>query len=308
MGAVFKARNWKLGQTVALKLVRKERLTSADAVKRFQREIRAAAQLDHPHIVRALDADEVGGTHFFVMEFVEGVPLKHLVKERGLLPVAEACDYVRQAALGLQHAFEKGMVHRDIKPSNLLLTRDGVVKILDMGLARTATTATEESSTLTQEGAVMGTPDYMAPEQTLDSHLVDIRSDLYSLGCTLYYLLTRKVPFPGGSFGEKLMKHQLREPEPVETLRPDVPPAVAAVVRKLMAKDPARRYQTPAELVSALDAVPHSVSSETSATADLSEPAPPPKPRRARPGRQQRLVAAAGVATVLVLGLVGWIA
>jgi WD40 repeat protein/serine/threonine protein kinase len=254
MGAVFQARNWKLGQVVALKLIRPERLGSADTVKRFQREIRAAAQLNHPHIVQALDADEVRGTHFLVMEYVEGTPLNRLVKQRGPLPVAEACEYVRQAALGLQHAFERGLIHRDIKPGNILLASPGaVVKVLDLGLARLSDEVrSEESSTLTQEGAVMGTPDFMAPEQTLDSHLVDIRSDLYSLGCTLYFLLTGRVPFPGGSLGEKIARHQLREPEAVETRRPDVPPAVAGLVRQLMAKDPAQRFQTPAELANAL--------------------------------------------------------
>ncbi|HVS39028.1 MAG TPA: serine/threonine-protein kinase, partial [Gemmataceae bacterium] len=253
MGAVFKARNWKLGQIVALKLIRPERLGSADAVKRFRREIRAAAQLDHPNIVRALDADEVGGTHLFVMEYVDGTPLNQVVKERGPLPAAEACAHIRQAALGLHHAQERGLVHRDVKPHNLLLARDGVVKILDMGLARMAADpAAAESTMLTQEGQVMGTPDYMAPEQSLDAHRADIRSDLYSLGCTLYFLLAGQPPFPGGSLTHKLMAHQLSEPEPIEARRADAPAAVAALVRRLMAKDPARRFQTPADLAAAL--------------------------------------------------------
>jgi tRNA A-37 threonylcarbamoyl transferase component Bud32 len=253
MGQVFKARHRNLGRVVALKLVRRERLANPDAVRRFQREIRAAAQLEHPHVVRAFDAAEAGGAHFFTMEYVEGTDLAHLVKDKGPLPVALACDYIRQAALGLQHAHEKGLVHRDIKPANLLLTLKGTVKVLDMGLARQAHAASEESgSTLTQENAVMGTPDYLAPEQCLDAHRVDIRADLYSLGCTLYFLLTGRPPFPGGSLGEKLVKQQLREAEPVERLRPDVPPAVAGVVRKLMAKRPEDRYQTPADLAAVL--------------------------------------------------------
>src|SRR5262249_13352791 len=156
-------------------------------------EVRAAAQLDHPHIVRAIDADEVGGTHFFVMEYVEGTDLNQLVKGQGPLPIPQACDYTRQAALGLQHAFERGLVHRDIKPANLFLS-GGVVKILDMGLARIEREPGEESTLLTQEGAVMGTPDYIAPEQALSSHEVDIRADLYSLGCSLYFLLAGHVP------------------------------------------------------------------------------------------------------------------
>ena len=203
MGQVFKARNWKLGRIVALKLIRKERLDSPDAIRRFQREVRAAAALSHPNIVLAYDADQIGGTHLLVMECIEGASdLAKLVKKNGPLPVAQACEYIRQAALGLQHAFERGLVHRDIKPANLLLTADGkTVKILDMGLARLDQKAGdgEASSTMTQEGAVMGTPDYIAPEQAMESHTVDIRADLYSLGCTFYYLLTAKVPFPGGT-------------------------------------------------------------------------------------------------------------
>jgi serine/threonine protein kinase/WD40 repeat protein len=254
MGEVFKARNRKLGRVAALKVIRRERLADDAAVRRFHREIRAAAQLTHPNIVLAYDADQVGGTHFFVMEFVEGQDLGRLIKQRGPLPVATACDCVRQAALGLQHAHERGLVHRDIKPHNLLLTRHGVVKVLDLGLARlNATAEGEASTTVTHEGMVMGTPDYMAPEQAEESHAVDIRADLYSLGCTLYYLLSGQVPFPGGSLLQKLRRHQSEEPMPIEYLRPDVPAAVAAVVRTLMAKRPEDRYQTPAELAAALN-------------------------------------------------------
>ena len=211
MGEVFKARHPKLGRVVALKLIRKERLDNPAAVRRFHREVQAAAQLEHPHIVRAYDADEAGDLHYFVMEYVEGTDLARLVKRDGPLTVDRACDYVRQAALGLQHAYERGMVHRDIKPANLLLTAKGdVVKVLDMGLARLDRPEKDAgaSSTLTQEGAVMGTPDYIAPEQARDSHTVDIRADLYSLGCTLYFLLAGRVPFPGGtSDGEAAQAH-----------------------------------------------------------------------------------------------------
>jgi tRNA A-37 threonylcarbamoyl transferase component Bud32 len=258
MGQVFKARNWKLGQVVALKLIRKERLTSADAVRRFHREIRAAAQLDHPNVVRAYDADEIGGTHLLVMEYAEGTDLARAVRGRGPLPVAEACEYVRQAALGLQHVHERGLVHRDIKPSNLLVSGQGAVKVLDLGLA--LLTASEEdrgeSAALTREGALMGTADYMAPEQAQESHAVDIRADLYSLGCTLYFLLAGRPPFPTGTFLQKLNKHQFEEPAPLEHLRPDLPPGLAAVIRKALAKRPGDRYQTPAELAAALAALP----------------------------------------------------
>jgi tRNA A-37 threonylcarbamoyl transferase component Bud32/Leucine-rich repeat (LRR) protein len=254
MGQVFKARNWKFGRVVAVKVIRKERLASAAAVRRFRREVRAVAALSHPNIVHAFDADEVDGTQLLVMEYVEGTDLKKLVQQRGPLPAGEACEYVRQAALGLQHAFERGVVHRDIKPHNLLLTADGsAVKILDMGLARLEQpSAGDGHSSTTQEGTVMGTADYIAPEQALESHTVDIRADLYSLGCTLYHLLAGRVPFPGGSFIQKVNRHQFEEPRPVDSLRPEVPPGVAAVVRRLMAKKPADRYQTPAEVAAAL--------------------------------------------------------
>ncbi len=322
MGQVFKARNWKLGQVVALKLIRKERLDNPDAVRRFHREIRAAAQLDHPNIVRAFDADKVGGTHLLVMEYVQGTDLAKLVKKDGPLAVDKACDHVRQAALGLQHAHERGMVHRDIKPHNLLLTPGGVVKILDMGLARLDRRADDEgSSTMTREGAVMGTLDYISPEQAMDSHDVDIRADLYSLGCTLYFLLTGKVPFPGGEALQKLLKHRLDKPIPVEQLRPDVPPGVAAVVRKLMAKRPEDRYQTPAEAAAALAAagpaeasaaapVPQAAGATGDATAGWSsviadrttnQAAAPP--RRRRPAGRSRLWI--GVGTAIGVGILG---
>lgn len=260
MGAVFRARNWKLGRTVALKLIRKEQLENKTAIERFQREIRAAGQLNHRNIVRAYDADAVGDANFFVMEYVPGTDLAKMVKTTGPLPVAAACEYIRQAALGLQHAAENGMVHRDIKPANILVAEapaEGsgiVVKILDMGLVRRKAVEGNESATITHAGSVMGTPDYLSPEQSMESHKVDIRSDLYSLGCTFYFLLTGNVPFPGGSLVEKLLKHQLHEPERVEKLRPDCPSAVATILRKLMAKRPEDRYQTPVEAALALDA------------------------------------------------------
>ena len=327
MGQVFKARHWKLGKVVALKLIRKERLENPDAVRRFQREIHAAAQLDHPNIVRAIDADEVDGTHLLVMEYVPGADLAQLVKQAGPLPVDRACDYIRQAALGLQHASERGLVHRDIKPPNLLLTPQGVVKILDMGLARLNRGDDGEGiSVMTVEGAVMGTPDYMAPEQALDSHSVDIRADLYSLGCTLYFLLTGKVPFPGGSLGEKIARHQMREPQPVEQLRPGTPPGVAAVLRKLMAKRPEDRYQTPAEAAAALDSAVGAAGATLPATvvagpavgaaapeglADLRTPdatgadttPPAAARRRRRPAPQRRRIAVYAAGGLLSLAL-----
>jgi serine/threonine-protein kinase len=281
MGQVFKARNSKLGRLVALKVIHPECLADPDSVRRFQREIRAGAQLDHPNVVRAYDAGEAGSRHFLVMEFVAGTDLKRLVDRRGPLPVAEACEYARQAALGLQHAHERGLVHRDIKPSNLLLAvggpAAGVVKVLDLGLVRRARQADgESSSTLTEEGWVVGTPDYLAPEQASDPRKADARSDLYSLGCTLYFLLAGRPPFPFGSPTDKVIKHAMLDPLPVEQLRPDVPPALAAVLRKLMAKRPEDRYQTPAELAAALAAL-HDLSSRPPPPAGAVPPPPGPE-------------------------------
>jgi eukaryotic-like serine/threonine-protein kinase len=253
MGEVFKARHRQLARVVALKILRKERMAQPEAMERFQREIRALAKLSHPNVVHAYDADEVGGQFFFTMEFVEGVDLFRLIKQSGPLSVALACNYARQAALGLQHAYELGVVHRDIKPSNLLRSSEGVVKILDMGLASLQELPRgQKRSSLTQL-KVIGTPDYIAPEQARDSRRADVRSDLYSLGCTLYYLLTGRVPFPNGKTPvEKLQQHLTEEHVPVETVRSEVPPGVRAILRRLITRDVEARCQTPAELAAAL--------------------------------------------------------
>src|SRR5208283_2823647 len=170
--------------------------------------------------------------HFLAMEFLDGQDLAQVVKERGPLAIAPACAYIRQAALGLQHAHEQGLVHRDIKPSSLMLTRQGAVKVMDMGLARLNPVAGGAAAGgLTTTGAVMGTPDYIAPEQAMNARNVDIRADVYSLGCSLYFLLTARPPFVGESLTEKLLKHQLEEPVPIAQLRPEVPGGVTAIVR-----------------------------------------------------------------------------
>jgi serine/threonine protein kinase/WD40 repeat protein len=256
MGQVFKARHIRMGRIDALKVIKKERLSHPDTVRRFLKEIRAASQLEHPNVVRAYEADQDVDTHFFSMEFVEGHTLTQRVREKGPLPVADACDFMRQAALGLQHAHDRGLVHRDIKPANLLVTKAGnVLKILDMGLARTRVEGDDIASQLTQEGQVMGTPDYIAPEQAMDAHDVDIRADIYSLGCTMFFVLTGRVPFPGGTMTAKLMRHQKEEPPPVSQLRPDVPPGVEEVVKVMMAKRPEDRFQTPGQLAVILGTV-----------------------------------------------------
>ncbi len=251
MGSVYEAEHRLMNRHVALKVIEKKLVQTPGLVERFQRETQTAARLSHPNIVAAHDAECAADLHFLVMELVRGRDLAQIVGERGGLTVREACDYVRQAALGLQHAFERGMVHRDIKPQNLMLTAEGQIKILDFGLAQFASEVAEESG-LTQVGAMMGTPDYMAPEQARDAHSADIRADIYGLGCTLYCLLSGHAPFPEGSVLEKILAHVEREPAPLQELRGNVPPELAAVVKKMMSKLPADRFQTPAEVAEAL--------------------------------------------------------
>jgi serine/threonine-protein kinase len=262
MGRVFKAVHGTMNRVVALKVLAPNLMKTDRAQQLFQREVRAAGRLMHPNIVTAYDANQVDSRFYLVLEYVDGPNLDQLVRERGPLPVGLACDFIRQAALGLQHAHELGMVHRDIKPANLLVQRGAtpatpcMVKILDFGLARLHAPIEPgrgaDGTILTKDNTVMGTPDYLSPEQSRNLHKVDIRSDLYSLGCTLYYLLTGRVPFPGGNTLEKLIQHSTEKATPVEQLRPDLPAPVAAIVRRLMAKAPKERYATPAELAAEL--------------------------------------------------------
>jgi tRNA A-37 threonylcarbamoyl transferase component Bud32 len=232
MGTVYKAEHRLMHRLVAIKVVRDTLLDNPAARLRFRRELRTAARLAHQHIVAAHDAEEAGSLCFLVMEYVPGESLDRLVSRRGALPVAEACAYVRQAALGLQHVHEHGLVHRDIKPSNLIRAPGGTIKVLDFGLVRfTAERAAEQ----TAPGVVLGTPAYMAPEQARDARSADIRADIYSLGGTLRYLLAGK-----------------RTEAAISKLRPDVPAGLARVLRRMLATDPADRYQTPAEVAAAL--------------------------------------------------------
>ncbi|MDW8078153.1 MAG: serine/threonine-protein kinase [Thermoguttaceae bacterium] len=254
MGQVFRARHREMDRVVALKILPPERMRSAQLVERFRREVRAAARLIHPNIVTAFDAGEAKGVHFLVMEYVDGRDLSSVVEEHGPLPVEEAVRCVLQAAEGLAYAHEHGVIHRDIKPSNLLLSREGVVKILDMGLARLGEPEKAEGGgdRITGTGQVMGTVDYMAPEQAREARLADHRSDIYSLGCTLYRLLTGRAPYCGESAVEVILAH-LQAPIPsLRAVRPEVPLRLELVFQKMVAKRPEDRYQSVREVIEAL--------------------------------------------------------
>jgi formylglycine-generating enzyme required for sulfatase activity/serine/threonine protein kinase len=254
MGTVYLANNRMMDRLEVLKVISKSLLDRPGALERFQQEIRSAAKLSHPNIVAAHSVLRPGELLVFAMEYVRGQDLAAVVKQRGPLPAANAAFYIHQVANGLQHAFEKGMVHRDIKPNNLMLAIEGkkhVVKVLDFGLAK-ATSEKNAETGLTKSGQMLGTPDYVAPEQTLDAHKADIRADIYSLGCTLYFLLSGGPPFQETSLFEILKAHHERDPKPLNLVRPDLPVELAAVVAKMMAKDPTNRYQTPMEVARAL--------------------------------------------------------
>jgi serine/threonine protein kinase len=260
MGAVYQAAHRLMDRQVALKIIHGNLSKHPRVVERFRQEVKAAAKLSHPNIVAAYDADQAGELHFLVMEFVDGMSLAQLVNKRGPLEVAYACHFVRQAAKGLHHAFEAGMVHRDLKPHNLMLTRKGQVKILDFGLARLAVEtradlklpATAEGAGLTQAGDIMGTPDYMAPEQLLDPTTADTRADIFSLGCSLYFLLTGLSPFAHINERSVLMAPNKRQHRPIVELRRDLPSGLVAVIEKMLAPNPAERFTTPAEVVKVL--------------------------------------------------------
>ncbi|MGD0042691.1 MAG: bifunctional serine/threonine-protein kinase/formylglycine-generating enzyme family protein, partial [Isosphaeraceae bacterium] len=254
MGVVYLAENRMMGRKEVLKVVSSHLLNHKGVLERFLREIRSAAQLHHPNIITAYSATRVGESIVFSMQYVEGYDLSQLVEKSGPLSVAHACNFVYQAALGLQHAHEHGMVHRDIKPSNLMLARDGnkpVVKVLDFGLAKVTSEGAVDGG-LTHEGQMLGTPHYIAPEQTVSPQKADIRADIYSLGCTLYCLLTGHPPFDAPSLYELLQAHHSMDAKPLNFIRPEVPVELAAVVAKMLAKEPERRFQTHAEVAEAL--------------------------------------------------------
>jgi len=251
MGQVFLAEHTNMRRRAALKVLPPDRAENQFSKERFLREARAAAQLDHPNLVRAFDVDFDGDVIFLVMEFVDGINFHDLVVRHGPLTPARAGYFIWQSAMGLEYMSSRGLIHRDIKPANLLVDRNGVVKILDLGLVRSE----EENDELTRgEGVkILGTADYLAPEQAIDCSRVDVRADIYSLGATAYFLLTGQPPFGGDKIAHKLIAHQTRKAVPVHELRPEIPVELSAVVTKMLAKKPAERYQTPAEVMAALD-------------------------------------------------------
>jgi len=253
MGQVFLCEHPHLKRRAAVKVLSTDRAKDPGLLGRFLREARAAASLNHPNIVSAFDVDSENGLHYLVMEFVDGRDLHRIVREDGTLPIEKACEYIRQSAVGLQHAHENGLIHRDVKPSNIIVDNTGVVKLLDLGLARFTEDHHEDHLTRRFDGNnVLGTADYVAPEQTRDSHDVDQRCDVYALGGTLYFLLTGQSPFPDGTPTEKMMGHRSRKPIPVSDLRANIPQGLIAVIEKMMEKDPADRYQNMAEVAAAL--------------------------------------------------------
>ena len=251
MSSVYLAENTLINRRVAVKVLPPSRIEDSSYLARFYREAQAAASVDHRNIVRAYDIDNDGKNHYIVMEYVEGRDLQATVKALGPLEYETAAEYIRQAAEGLDSAHASGLVHRDIKPANLLLDTKGVVKILDMGLARFSNDS-RASLTIAHDENVLGTADYLAPEQAVNSHTVDHRADIYSLGCTLYYLLTGHPPFTEGTLAERIMKHQKQPPPSIFDDRPDAPQELVDICLKMMAKTPGKRYSSAGEVSSAL--------------------------------------------------------
>lgn len=252
MSAVYLAEHVLMRRRVAIKVLPKARVEDSSYLERFHREAQAVAALDHSNIVRAYDVSQEDNVHFLVMEYVPGKSLQEMVATDGPFSYVDAADYIRQAAEGLGAAHDAGMVHRDIKPGNLLVDKKGVVKILDLGLAMFYESKDDNPLTIRHDEKVLGTADYLSPEQALDSHTVDIRADIYSLGCTLYFMLTGHPPFPDGTLAQRLLAHQTRQPAPIEAERKDIPPGLLAIVNKMMQKKPADRFQTSREAADAL--------------------------------------------------------
>ncbi len=247
MSQVYLAEHSVMERLVAIKVLPSRYVENPNYLDRFKREARAVAALDHPNIVRAYDIDQDGNTHYIVMEYVEGRDLQRIVNEDGTLDPVDAADYIAQAALGLQHAHEAGLVHRDVKPANCLVDNRRTLKLLDMGLAKFSKDHHPSISAI-HDDSVVGTADYLAPEQARNSQNVDARADIYGLGCTLYFTLTGQPPFPDGSIAQRLLKHQNENPQSIYEKRPEIPPALVELCGRMMKKSADQRIQTAAEV------------------------------------------------------------
>lgn len=252
MSSVYLAQHIRLGDRRAIKVLPKSRVRDATYLARFQLEAKAIASLNHPNIVLAHDIDNEGDVHYIVMEYVDGIDLQQLVKRDGPLDFSNAAEVIGQAARGLEHAHQEGVVHRDVKPANLLIDSTGTVRLLDMGLALVAA-EDEESLTVANNENVLGTADYLAPEQALNSHQVDHRADIYGLGCTLYFLLTGQPPFSDGTLAQRIAKHQTEMPQAIRKLRGDCPGELDGIAVKMIQKDPRYRYQSAGDVADALE-------------------------------------------------------
>ncbi len=257
MSSVYLAEHVMMKQRRAVKVLPKMRVNDSSYLERFYREAQASAKLTHPNIVRAYDVDSVGDTHFLIMEFIEGRDLQMIVAPPGgdkqPLSADEAAGYVAQAALGLHHAHENGLIHRDVKPANLLIDSNGCVKILDLGLALFSNDD-KHSLTIAHNENVLGTADYLAPEQAINSHNIDKRADIYGLGCVLYFLLTAHAPFNDGSLAQRILKHQTEVPKDPRDEQPSIPAELVGICMKMMHKQPEHRYQTAQEVSGLLNA------------------------------------------------------
>lgn len=272
-GMVFRARHRRMTRIVALKMIPPAILQNGTAARRFRREVEAMSRVSHPNIVAAFDAGEDKGACFLILEYVDGYDLSEPIKRGKRLKVKDALDYVLQAAHGLAHAHAMGIVHRDIKPANLLLGKDGVIKILDLGLARLEDGG---GTNLTQTGSVMGTVDYMPPEQTMDSKVADHRADIYSLGCTMYHLLTGQPIYEADSLIGKIIAHREEAIPSLRDARGDIPPRLDEIFQRMVAKDPGDRYQSMQDVVEELEAIKANPEKPSPAPAVIAKPTPAP--------------------------------
>ena len=270
MSSVYLAEHVKMGDKRAIKVLPKSRVNDATYLARFMLEAKAIASLNHPNIVLAYDIDNEDDVHYIVMEYVDGLDLQQLVKRDGAVDPSTAADLIAQAARGLAHAHKKGVIHRDVKPANLLIDVDGVVRLLDMGLAL-VTATDEESLTVANNENVLGTADYLAPEQALNSHEVDHRADIYGLGCTMYFLLTGKPPFSDGTLAQRIAKHQTEMPTAIRQLRPDCPGELEGICVKMIQKDMRYRYQSASDVAEVLEKFTSKVPKGTKVTAGLGD-------------------------------------